>query len=126
MNSGMASLSTVVKIGVSPSLLRRIQIRAKLQNNSSSTSLRKVACSGVFPGYRVHSHSIGFERRRTHSTRSAFPVRQTATPGGAGEVDGIRFLLGFIFGAGVPGRLSARHSHHGLLALPDVETCWPQ
>jgi hypothetical protein len=31
MNSGMASLSTVVKIGVSPSLLRRIQIRAKLQ-----------------------------------------------------------------------------------------------
>jgi len=97
MKSGMASLSTVVKIGVSPSLLRT-HILAKLQQLFHIGE--KVSCSGVFPSLScAFTFAPAGASRRTHSRLPAFPVRQTATQGGAGEVDAIRFLLAFIFGA---------------------------
>jgi|HubBroStandDraft_4_1064222.scaffolds.fasta_scaffold265446_1 hypothetical protein len=69
MNSARASLSRVVKIGVSPSLLRAFT-SAPSCNNSFSTSVRKVSCSGVFRRYRVHSLSLWLERADARTPRA--------------------------------------------------------
>jgi hypothetical protein len=127
MNCGMASLSTVVKVGVSPSFLRGF---APSFNNSSSKSVRKVSCSDS-PRYRVHLHLLRLERADAHTPRCRhFPfgtlryMEGMGWGGGCDEIPLVLFLALSIPATVRSGSPFCSHSH--LLSLPDVETSWPQ